>query len=419
MPKLIVYNIRRLYGINDSGIKKGHNLNSIDYIDDAYIICEDDKIIEIGSGDIYKKYSNENVTFLDAENKIVVPGFIDGHTHLIHAGSREHEFIDKIKGVPYLDILKNGGGILSTVKKTREASFEELYNIGYENLNEMLLNGVTTVEAKSGYGLDLENELKQLRVAKKLNEDHPVDIISTYLAAHATPLEYTDRKDEYIDDCIKWLKLIKDNDLAIFCDIFCEEGVFDVNQARKLFSEALKLGLKLKIHADEIYDIGASRLCEEFKLTTVDHLLATSKESIKAIAKMNTIANLLPFTSFSLSKPYARAYKMIDENVAIEISSDFNPGSAPNNNFELVMQLGAIGLKLTPVEILNAVTINASYGVDKNKEIGTIEKGKKADFLILNCDNLEYFFYRMGKNHIKHVIKDGIIVYDKQKGFGK
>ncbi len=408
--KLIIYNIKRLYGTKDSGLKKGHDLNTIDYLDNAYIVCEDGKILEIGTEDLYKKYSHEDVTYLDAENKIALPSFIDGHTHLIHGGSREHEFIDKIKGVPYLDILKNGGGILNTVKKTREASFEDLYNIGFENLNEMLLNGVTTIESKSGYGLNLENELKQLKVSKKLNKDHPIDITNTYLAAHATPEEYRGKTDDYIDKCIEWLKDVKENDLAEFCDIFCEEGVFNVNQARKLFTAAEKLGFKFRIHADEIYDIGASRLSKEFKMSTVDHLLATSDESIKVIEDTNTIANILPFTSFSLSKPYAKARKMIDEGIAIEISSDFNPGSAPNNNFQLVMQIASIGLKLTPIEILNAVTINSSYGLCRNKEIGTIENGKKADIIILNCDNLEYFFYRMGKNHIKHVIKNGKIV---------
>lgn len=405
---MIIYNIKRLYGIKDEGIKKGKDLNSIDYLDNAYVVCENDKIVEIGTGDDYKKY--KDAPLLDAQNKIVVPGFIDGHTHLVHGGSREHEFIDKIKGVPYLEILKNGGGILNTVKRTREASFEELYNKGLEDLNEMLSNGVTTVESKSGYGLDLENELKQLKVSKKLNEDHPIDIINTYLAAHAIPEDYKGRSAEYIDKCIEWLRDVRENDLAEFCDIFCEEGVFTVDESRKLFKEAEKQGFKLRIHADEIHDLGASRLSKEFDFSTCDHLLVSSDESIKTLEKTNTIANLLPFTSFSLSKPYAKARKMIDENVAIAISSDFNPGSAPNNNFQLVMQLAAIGLKLTPVEILNAVTINASYGLNKNEEIGTIEKNKKADLLILNCDNLEYFFYRMGKNHVKCVVKNGKIV---------
>ena len=408
--KLIIHNIKRLYGTKDRGIKKGYDLNSIDFLDDAYIVCENGRISEVGTKEFFKKF--ENAAFIDAENKIVVPGFIDGHTHLIHGGSREHEFIDKIRGVPYLDILKNGGGILNTVKKTRKATFDDLYNKGFEDLNEMLSNGVTTVEAKSGYGLDLENELKQLRISKKLNEDHPVDIINTYLAAHAIPGEYRGKPDEYIDKCIEWLRDVKENDLAEFCDIFCEKGVFNVDQARKLFMEAEKLGFYLKIHADEICDLGASNLAKEFKFATFDHLIASSDESIKTLKKNNTIANLLPFTSFSLSKPYARARKFIEEDVAIGISSDFNPGSAPNNNFQLVMQMASIGLKLTPIEILNAVTLNASYGLYINEEAGTIEKGKKADIVILNCDNLEYFFYRMGKNHIKYVVKNGR-VYDE------
>ncbi len=410
--KLIIFNIKRLYGVKDNGVKKGIDLKSIDFIDDAYIICDDDKISEVGTGDGYKIHILDDVKLINAKNNIAMPSFIDGHTHLVHGGSREHEFIDKINGVPYLDILKSGGGILNTVKKTKETSFNELYNIAYDNLNEMLLNGVTTVEAKSGYGLDLENELKQLRVAKRLNEDHPVDIVSTYLGAHATPKEYKNKEDEYIDKCIEWLKYVKDENLAEFCDIFCEEGVFNVDAARKLFKAASLLGFKLKIHADEICDIGASRLSSIFKLSTADHLLATSDESIKVLRETNTIANLLPFTSFSLSKPFARARKMIDEGLAIEISSDFNPGSAPNNNFQLVMQLASIALKLTPIEILNAVTLNASYALNRNNEIGTIEAGKKADIVLLNCESLEYFFYRMGKNHIKHVIKNGKIVVE-------
>ncbi|MFA7588792.1 MAG: imidazolonepropionase [Acholeplasmataceae bacterium] len=411
---LIVHQIKTLYTPNQVPPVKGKDLNNITMIDDAFLAIKDGKIIGVGTGD-YHKFIDENTKYHDAENNIVIPGLIDGHTHLVHGGSRESEYVKLQMGTPYLDILKQGGGILGTVDKTRKATLNELYHKAYNSLDEMLLFGVTTVEAKSGYGLDLETEEKQLLVTKRLNEDHPVRLISTYMAAHAIPREFKDNRRAYIEQMLNDLPVIYEKGLAEAVDIFCETGVFSVEEASHILTKAKETGFKVKMHADEIDSLGGVGLAVELGAVSVDHLMAITDEDMEKLANSNTIANVLPGTSFYLKKDYARARAMNDKGVALGIAGDYNPGSCPTENFQLIMQLASNQLKLLPAEILNATTINPAYQLGLDQTTGSLDVGKDADFVIFNAENLTYVLYHYGVNHTKDVfIKGKQVVSNRQ-----
>jgi len=278
-----------------------------------------------------------------------------------------------------------------------------------------MLYGVTTIEAKSGYGLNLINEVKQLEVAQKINEYHPVSIKSTYMGAHAVPKEYKDNKDAYINQVIEDLNYIKENDLADAVDVFCETGVFSIEESRKILLEAKKLGFSVKLHADEIDPLGGAGLGVELNATSVDHLMAISDEDIKKLSTSHTVANLLPGTSFYLNKGYAPARKMIDSNCAVSIAGDYNPGSCPTENFQFMMHLASNELKMNPKEVLNAVTINPAYHLGLSETKGSIEIGKDADIVLMDIPNLNYLFYHFGINHTQHVVINGkFVVYNRQ-----
>lgn len=411
---LIIKNIGHLAtmkGINKPRTKE--EMNNIEILENAYVAIANGKISYVGQGNIKDGLIGDNTDVHDVNGLTVTPGLIDPHTHLVHGGSRENEFSLKISGVPYIDILKQGGGILSTVKSTKEASLDQLYNKARKSLDIMLGYGVTTVESKSGYGLELDTEKKQLEVNKKLDETHPVDIVSTFLGAHAVPKEYKENPDEFVDIIIEMLPKVKD--LAKFCDVFCEEGVFSVEQTRTILNKAKEYGYKVKLHADEIVSIGGAELAAELGAISADHLMAASKEGMNLMAKNGVIANILPGTSFSLMKNYAEARKMIDHGVPIALSTDYNPGSCPTENIQLIMQLGSLALKMTPNEVLTAVTINAAYSVDKADEVGSIEVGKKADLVIFDAPNVDYIMYHFGINHTHSVYKEGTLVVDNKK----
>ena len=394
----------------------GKDMNKVHILENAYIGIKDGKFIDIGIGEDYKGIIDSNTKINDANGLLVTPGLIDAHTHLVHGGSRENEFAKKILGVPYIEILKEGGGILSTVKSTKESSEEELYSKSIKSLDRMLEFGVTTVESKSGYGLDIDTEIKQLKVSHQLNHTHPIDLVHTFLGAHAIPVEYKHNSKEYIDILInEMMPKIKELDLAEFCDVFCEEGVFSVEEGELILSKAKEMGFKLKIHADEIESLGGAELASKLKCISADHLMAASEVGIDMMAKNKVIANLLPATSFNLNKSYANARKMIDLNVGIALSSDYNPGSCPSENLQFAMQLGCLGLKMTPYEVLNAVTINAACAIDRQDEIGSIEIGKKADLVVFDAPNIEYLMYHFGINHTKQVYKNGVLVVDDRQ----
>ena len=419
---LILKNIGKLVTMQgSSSFRVKEEMNKINIIENEYIEVKTGKILAIGVGDEFGNLCGDDTKIHDAEGLLVTPGLIDSHTHLIHGGSRENEFSMKLNGVPYIEILNNGGGILSTVKATKEASEEELYKKAKKSLDRMLEFGVTTVEEKSGYGLELNTEIKQLEVARVLDKNHPVDLVHTFLGAHAVPEEYKENHKAYIDILVDvMMPKIKDMGLAEFCDVFCEEGVFTIEESEYILQKAKEMGYKLKIHADEIESLGGAELAAKLGCVSADHLMAASDEGIKMMAENNVVANILPATSFNLNKNYADCRKMIDMGAIVSLSSDYNPGSCPSENLQLVMQLGCLHLKMTPNEVLTAVTINAAYAIDRADKIGSIEVGKNADFVVFDARNVEYLMYHFGINHTKKVYKNGnlvvdnkVVVYDK------
>lgn len=376
----------------------------------AAVLCEGGVIRAVYENGALPEVGADTQT-IDAQGRLVTPGLIDAHTHLVFGGWRQNEIPLKLKGAGYLDILRAGGGILSTVRATREASEEELFEKSRAFLDEMLAQGVTTAELKSGYGLDKETELKQLRVIKRLNEAHPMDAVATYLGAHAIPEEYALRSGEYIDFIISdMLPEIKRQSLAEFCDVFLETGVFGVEESRRLLTAAREMGFGLKIHADEIDELGGSQLAGELGAVSAEHLIATGERGMEALARGGVTAVLLPCTSLYLNKSFARARDMIAHGIPVAVATDFNPGSCPSLNIGLCMTMAYLKYRMTPEEILSAVTINAACAVNRGGSSGTIEPGKKADMVIWNAEDMEMLCYRMGSNLAGTVIKNGAIV---------
>ncbi|GEQ49649.1 imidazolonepropionase [Tetragenococcus koreensis] len=415
----ILVNFQQIFCPIDMGHPlRGADMNEATIIEKGYIAIKDGKILAVGQGKPDKKFMNANTEIIDYTGKFATPGLIDCHTHLVYGGSRESEFAQKLNGVPYLDILAAGGGILNTVKSTRAASFEKLHKKTAGLLDEMLIHGVTTVEAKSGYGLDWQTEQRQLQVLKELNKDHIIDITATFMGAHAIPVEYKDQSEEFIDLIIEeMLPEVKKENLAEFCDVFCETGVFTAEQSKRVLQAAKELGFKLRIHADEIDEIGGTSVATEVGATSAEHLMVISEKGIEQLSKANIIGNLLPGTTFSLMEStYAPAKKMIEKGMAITLTTDCNPGSCPTANLQFIMQLGCLMQQLTPTQVYNAVTINAAYSVCRNKTVGSFDVGKNADITIFNASNIDYTLYFFATNLVNEVYKNGeLVVQHHQK----
>ena len=407
---LLIQNIGKLQTPLGSQSAKGEKQAYNKVYHNAAVLILDGKIAAVTENGALP-LCPEGVQVLDAKGRLVTPGLIDAHTHLVFGGWRDHEIPLKIKGASYLEILKAGGGILDTVRRTREASEEELFFRSKGFLDEMLALGVTTSEIKSGYGLDRETELKQLRVIRRLAKEHQMDIVPTYLGAHAVPPEYAKDPNAYVDlICEEMLPLIAREQLAEYCDVFCEEAVFDALQSKRILQAAKDLGFGLKIHADEIEEIGGAELAGELGAITAEHLIATGEKGMAAMAKGGVTACLLPQTSLYLNKQYAQAREMIKRGIPVAIASDFNPGSCPSLNLQLSINLGYLKYRLLPEEILTAVTLNAACAIGKGDLLGTVEVGKQADLVIWNAVDFELLCYRMGSNLAEVVIKSGGIV---------
>ena len=391
------------------GSKQGANVKYAD----AAVVIEDGIIKEITEGG--KTPGGEFDTVIDAEGRLVTPGLVDGHTHMVFGGYRQHEIAMKLAGAGYLDILRAGGGILDTVRKTREASFAELFAKSASFLNEMLGMGVTSCEAKSGYGLDLESEIKMLEVINELNKSHAMDVVPTFLGPHAIPPEYEGRGDEYIEmTCREILPEVQKRGLARFCDIFCEDSVFNAEQSRIYLQAAKDMGFDLKIHSDEIEAIGGTEIAGELEATSAEHLIAITESGLDAMAEGGVTAMCLPATSFYLDKTYAPARKMVEKGIPVAIASDFNPCSCPSLNLQFCINLGCLKYKLTPEEVLTAVTINPACGIGLGDLVGTVEVGKQGDLVIWNAPDFEMVCYRFGSNLVNRVIKKGQLV-DRRK----
>ncbi|MGG6794315.1 UNVERIFIED_CONTAM: imidazolonepropionase [Streptococcus canis] len=413
---VLLTHFNQLVSPNDPGHPlTGQEMKEATIIEDGYLALKDGLIIALGSGEPDAELVGSETIVRSYEGKIATPGIIDCHTHLVYGGSREHEFAQKLAGVSYLDILAQGGGILSTVRATRAASFDNLYQKSKRLLDYMLLHGVTTVEAKSGYGLNWETEKRQLDVVAALEKDHPIDLVSTFMAAHAIPEEYKGNAKAYLDVIVEqMLPEVKEKNLAEFCDIFCEKNVFTADESRYLLSKAKEMGFKLRIHADEIASIGGVDVAAELGAISAEHLMMATDDGIAKMSQAGIIGNLLPATTFSLMEDtYAPARKMIDAGMAITLSTDSNPGSCPTANMQFVMQLGCFMLRLTPIEVLNAVTINAAYSVNRQERVGSLTVGKEADIAIFDAPNIDYPFYFFATNLIHQVYKKGHLTVDR------
>ena len=354
---------------------------------------------------------------IDARNKAVLPGFVDSHTHFVFGGYRAEEFSWRLRGDSYMEIMKRGGGIVNTVEATRRASFEELVQAGIKRLDSMLSFGVTTVEGKSGYGLDRDTEIKQLEVMAHLNNIHYVDIAATFLGAHAIPPDFKGKEDAFIDFLVRdVMPQVVEQNLAEFCDIFCEQNVFSIEQSRQLLSQAKQLGLKIKIHADEIVHTGGAELASELQAVSADHLLQASDEGIGEMATEGVIATLLPGTAFSLKEPYARGRYMIDANCAVALATDFNPGSCFSESIPLIIALAALYMKISIEEAITAMTINGAAALDRADSIGSIDVGKHGDLVILEFPSYKFIPYHIGVSTVEKVVKKGNLLFDKEKG---
>lgn len=389
-------------------------MQNLEIIEGGAVAIADDKIIAAGKIDdvLSKVEMDKNTKIIDAENRVVSPGFVDPHTHPVFAATREEEFEMRIKGKSYQEIAEAGGGIRSSVRNLRKCSKEELIKLTLPRLDTFLSYGTTTIEAKSGYGLSLEDEIKSLEVIKELNETHPLDLIPTFLGAHEIPDEYKDRKNNYLDLLTKEIiPEVAERKLAVFCDVFCEKGVFNLEESEKILETAKKYGLKPRLHADQLSSFGGAQLAAKVKAISADHLEKISDQGIEMLKKAGVIAILLPGATFGLGlREYAPARKMIDSGLALALATDFNPGSSMTESMPMILSLSCLMMRMTPAEAITASTINSAYAVDKGDVIGSLKPDKKADLIIWEVENYKSIPYHFGVNLVHQVIKDGKVV---------
>jgi len=410
---LLIINAKELLTLAGSNKPRiGNEMNELCIIKDGAVAVMKDRIIAVGSTEeLLKEYGDSN-EIIDAASKVVMPGFIDPHTHPVFKDTRENEFEMRIKGKSYVEISQSGGGIRSSIAGVRNASEEELYELAEKRINKIISNGTTTLEAKSGYGLSEESEIKMLKVIKKLNEDLPIDIIPTFLGAHEFPTEYNDDREKYIEILMnEMMPKVKEMDLAVYCDIFTEDHVYNIKQSRRILTRAKELGFKIRMHADEIKPIGGAELAGEIGAISADHLGAASDKGIKAMRDNGVIAILLPGTIFSLGmSSYARARDIIKAGVPVALATDYNPGSCNCDSMQFVITLACLQMKMTPAEAICAATINAAYSLEVGDKVGSLEVGKKADILIMDMPSYQFLPYHFGSNNIKTVIKNGNVI---------
>lgn len=398
----------------ENGPRRNEAMSDLGIIEDGSVWMENGKVLATGSTSELEASFGERAheaEIIDATGRLVTPGLVDPHTHVAYGGSREREFEMRLEGSTYMDIMNAGGGIHATTRMTREATTEEMEAQTTRRLDSFLAHGVTTVEGKSGYGLDLETELKQLRVMKRLNESHPIDLVPTFMGAHAVPQSYKGREEEYVDLVInEMLPKVVDEGLAVFNDVFCEVGVFTPEQAERILLAGKALGLIPKIHADEIQSYGGAELAAKVGAISAEHLLKASDEGVRMMAEAGVIACLLPATALYLREGAAKGRTMIDSGVAVAISTDCNPGSSPTTSMPLVMNLACISMRLTPAEALVAATMNAACAIGMQEKVGSLQVGKQADVVMWNVSNYQELQYLFGVNHVDRVWKIGVQV---------
>ncbi|WP_153730485.1 imidazolonepropionase [Sporosarcina obsidiansis] len=398
----------------ENGPRKGQEMSNLAIIEDGSVWIEDGKIAAVGTtAELEQQYASRahEADIVDATGRLVTPGLVDPHTHVVYGGSREREFEMRLEGATYMDIMNAGGGIHATSRMTREATEDELVEQASRRLDSFAKHGVTTVEGKSGYGLDLETELKQLRAAKRLKEQHAVEIIPTFMGAHAVPKEYKGNEDAFVDLVInEMLPVVAEEQLAVFNDVFCEKDVFTPEQSERILEAGKQYGLTPKIHADEIASYGGAELAAKVGAISAEHLLKASDQGIKDMAEAGVIACLLPATALFLREEAAKGRQMIDSGMAVAISTDCNPGSSPTTSMPLVMNLACISMRMTPAEALVAATINAASAIKVEDRAGSLEVGKQGDVVMWDIGSYRELQYLFGVNHVDKVWKKGQLI---------
>jgi imidazolonepropionase len=386
---------------------KGSEMKELSQINNAYLLINNDKIIDFGQMEYCPKFKVDKV--LDVEGKFILPTWCDSHTHIVYSGSREKEFIDRVSGSTYEEIAKKGGGILNSAKRLKNSSFEQLYDESSKRLEEVIKLGTGAIEIKSGYGLELIEELKMLEVIKKLKQNFDVSIQSTFLPAHAVPSDYKNKKEEYLNQIVnEWIPEVSRKKLAKYIDVFCEKGYFEIEESRLVIEAGKKNGLIPKIHVNQFNSFGGVALCDEMDALTIDHLEVLTENDLEILKKSNTVPVALPNCSFFLNIPYTPARKIIDQNIPLVLASDYNPGSAPSGNMNFVISLACTKMGMTPEESINAATINGAYAMGLSNELGSITIGKKANFILTKViPSYSMLPYAFGSNLIEDVYIKG------------
>lgn len=413
---ILIKNIKELVQIEDQPVKfvAGKDMAILKTLKNAWLFIKDGLIADFGPMSSFNEDIVENedkLIELDATGRMVFPSFCDSHTHLVYPASREIEYIDKIKGLSYEEIAKRGGGILNSAKKMQEVSEDELYESAMNRLDEIMHMGTGAVEIKSGYGLTTESELKMLRVIKRLKNDHPLTIKSTFLGAHAIPAEYKGRQSEYVDLVInEMIPQVASEELADYVDVFCDKGFFTLEDSDRILNAAMKYGLRPKIHANELDYSGGIQIGVKYDALSVDHLEYTGDDEMKSLLGSNTMPTVLPGAAFFLGMVYAPVRKMIDAGLPVALASDFNPGSSPSGNMQLIVSMGSILYKMLPEEAIHATTINTAYAMGIQEELGSIAKGKIANiFITKEIPTYEFMPYYYGSNKVDKIIINGEI----------
>ena len=413
---MLIVNIKELVGIEEQGrlLKRGSEMAETGRIKDAFLLIKGKKIADYGpmDSDACRKYLTENHRIHDVKGSVVMPAFCDSHTHLVYANSRELEFVDKIRGLSYEEIAKRGGGILNSAKATAAASEDELYDMAQQRLDEVMRMGTGAIEIKSGYGLTTESELKLLRVIRRLKENSPLTIKSNFLGAHGIPMEYRGHQEDYVDLVInEMIPLVAAEDLADFIDVFCDQGFFTVEDTERILMAGIKYGMRPKIHANEMAISGGVQVGVKYGAISVDHLEQMGDAEIECLKDTETMPTVLPGCAFFLNLPLSPARKMIDAGLPVAMASDFNPGTSPSGNMQLILSMACIHYRLTPEEALNATTLNTAYAMGVSDEVGSITKGKLANLIITQpMTQLEFMPYYYGANKVAKMMLNGKFV---------
>ncbi|MBY0402817.1 MAG: imidazolonepropionase [Cyanobacteria bacterium] len=411
---LVFINFEQLVSVSDDF---STSQNPLGVIANGVLVIENGKIAWLGNAEDWDNAFYPDATYIEGRGKILLPGFVDSHTHPVFAGNRADEFERRLEGVSYQEIAEQGGGIQKTVKATREASEETLFQKAQKHLMEMLSFGVTTVEAKSGYGLTWESELKSLQVIARLDKTLPMSVVPTFMGAHDIPVEFRGNPEAYLHElCEVQIPQVAQRNLAVFCDVFCEQGYFDIPQTRKILETARSHGLKLKVHAEEFCHLGGAELAGELNATSADHLLHISDPGMLALKQGGTVACLLPGTAYYLRiKDYAPARSLIAAGVPVALATDFNPGSCMCNNLQWMMSLACQQMNMTPAEVIRGVTLNGAMALDLHHDRGSLSVGKRGDVLVFDATSYNDLLYQFGVNHLESVYCQGQLVYSPSK----